>query len=223
MTLPEKKIPGKQRRPAGTMSIKINHPLAGILLVTLCMVLSPGATAQDRWFQVEVIVFERLDDDALSAESWPPDPGRPPIDDSIRLLAPGESPGEQTGTFAYRLLDRSQLNLKDSYGGLRYSKAFRPLLHHAWRQPGLPQNHARRVHLYVPPAGDSGFAEAVPRIDGTLRVYLTRYLHVDADLLYRRSGVETPFRLQASRRMRSGELHYLDHPLFGLLILITPL
>ncbi|HEX9583724.1 MAG TPA: CsiV family protein [Gammaproteobacteria bacterium] len=204
------------------MANRSHRLLAGILLVTLCMLLSPGAPAQDKWFQVEVIVFERLDDDALSAESWPPDPGRPPVDDSIELVAAGETPGEETATFAYRLLDRSQLNLRDSYGGLRYSKAFRPLLHHAWRQPGLRQNHARWVHLYVPPDGEGGFAAAAPRVDGTLRVYLSRYLHVDADLLYRRRGVETPFRLQTSRRMRSGELHYLDHPLFGVLILIKP-
>ena len=204
------------------MANRSHRLLAGILLVTLCMLLSPGAPAQDKWFQVEVIVFERLDDDALSAESWPPDPGRPPVDDSIELVAAGETPGEETATFAYRLLDRSQLNLRDSYGGLRYSNAFRPLLHYAWRQPGLRQRHARWVHLFVPPDGEGGFAAAAPRVDGTLRVYLSRYLHVDADLLYRRRGVETPFRLQTSRRMRSGELHYLDHPLFGVLILIKP-
>lgn len=33
----------------------------------------------------------------------------------------------------------------------------------------------------------------------------------------------TLFRLTQSRRMRSGEIHYLDHPLFGVLIQIRPL
>jgi hypothetical protein len=66
-------------------------------------------------------------------------------------------------------------------------------------------------------------AAPLPVLDGILRVYRLRYLHVDVDLVYHRSGVDTPFRLQTSRRMRSGELHYLDHPLFGLLILVTPL
>jgi hypothetical protein len=28
--------------------------------------------------------------------------------------------------------------------------------------------------------------------------------------------------MQASRRMRSGELHYIDHPLMGVLIKVTP-
>ena len=31
-----------------------------------------------------------------------------------------------------------------------------------------------------------------------------------------------PFRLIDSRRMRSGELHYVDHPAFGVLALATP-
>ena len=31
----------------------------------------------------------------------------------------------------------------------------------------------------------------------------------------------TVFRMTASRRMRPGELHYLDHPLFGLLVIVT--
>ena len=38
------------------------------------------------------------------------------------------------------------------------------------------------------------------------------------------SGYDRPpvaYRMSASRRMRPGELHYLDHPLFGLLVLVT--
>lgn len=34
--------------------------------------------------------------------------------------------------------------------------------------------------------------------------------------------VTRDFRLNESRRMRSGELHYLDHPLFGLVARVTP-
>lgn len=201
---------------------KLRFP-GGLWLLALGMLLSISAPAQDRWFQVEIIVFERLDEDGVWAEAWQPDPGRPPVDESINLLAAADATGEETGTFAYRLLNPRSYSLKDSYGGLRYSKSFRPLLHYAWQQPALSQMLARWIHLYVPPDSAGGFAPAPPRLDGTLRVYLTRYLHVDTDLLYQREGSEIPVRLQASRRMRSGELHFLDHPLFGVLILVTPL
>jgi hypothetical protein len=30
------------------------------------------------------------------------------------------------------------------------------------------------------------------------------------------------YRLQQSRRMRSNEVHYLDHPLFGIIVQVTP-
>lgn len=95
-------------------------------------------------------------------------------------------------------------------------------------------------------------------LDGTLRVHRSRYLHVEADLLYYRpldgdtsvppgndpggsTMLDSPdtaliaqllaeedraprvFRLTESRRMRSRELHYLDHPLFGMLVEIVPL
>ena len=34
--------------------------------------------------------------------------------------------------------------------------------------------------------------------------------------------VPTLFRLEATRRMRSRELHYYDHPMFGVLVKVTP-
>ncbi len=83
-------------------------------------------------------------------------------------------------------------------------------------------------------------------VDGSFRLYRGRYLHVLADLmLYRSQPTMSPpkeqsrtfsdaqqvsqtppplsrFRLSEHRRMRSRELHYLDHPLFGLVVQITP-
>ncbi len=83
----------------------------------------------------------------------------------------------------------------------------------------------------------------VRSLDGTIKLHLGRYLHLETDLLYRSSQPPaaapavnntfllsideikpppTQFRMQQTRRLRSGELHYLDHPMFGMLILITP-
>ena len=69
-------------------------------------------------------------------------------------------------------------------------------------------------------------------MQGTVEVSLARYLRVDLDLLYIRpaggevaapEAVPTRFRLVTERRMRSRELHYVDHPLFGVLVWIEPL
>ena len=81
-------------------------------------------------------------------------------------------------------------------------------------------------------------------LDGYIKIILSRYLHADFDLVYT-TGLplqETPagssansdspslttpiepviYRLQEIRKMRSKELHYLDHPVLGALILATP-
>lgn len=75
------------------------------------------------------------------------------------------------------------------------------------------------------------------RFDGTVTVSLSRYLHMKTDINYynpevylaeqiAQQSIDTPsiehFRLQSSRRMRSKEIHYIDHPYFGIIALITP-
>jgi len=81
---------------------------------------------------------------------------------------------------------------------------------------------------------------SLKQIDGTVKVVLGRYLHFYTDLIFLRplvtqanerpadgqSAASIPFtyyRVKSHRRMRSGELHYLDHPLLGILVQITPL
>ena len=76
------------------------------------------------------------------------------------------------------------------------------------------------------------------QLDGTVKVVLGRYLHVYTDLIFRQPIIEkieysdgqvertnmlADFRIRIHRRMRSQELHYLDHPLLGILVEITPI
>ena len=75
------------------------------------------------------------------------------------------------------------------------------------------------------------------RFDGTITVSLSRYLHLKTDITYynpevylseqiAEQNIDTPnieyFKMVESRRMRSKRIHYLDHPYFGILALITP-
>jgi hypothetical protein len=74
---------------------------------------------------------------------------------------------------------------------------------------------------------------------GTIRVHLSRFLHITLDLTYEADGASSSglsaggdgldelalrprYRLAATRSARSGELHYFDHPAFGVLVRITP-
>lgn len=73
------------------------------------------------------------------------------------------------------------------------------------------------------------------QLDGTVRLYSRRYLHLALDLRWTQlddggaasSGELLPesvlrsFRLNETRRMRRNQLHYFDHPRFGVLARVT--
>ncbi|HJP34523.1 MAG TPA: CsiV family protein, partial [Gammaproteobacteria bacterium] len=74
---------------------------------------------------------------------------------------------------------------------------------------------------------------------GTIRLHVSRFLHVTVALRYqsKRATDELPsaaygdlaeielppqYDLNIQRRTRSGELHFFDHPAFGVLVLVQP-
>ncbi|MDF1629736.1 MAG: CsiV family protein [Alcanivoracaceae bacterium] len=66
---------------------------------------------------------------------------------------------------------------------------------------------------------------AIRELQGALRFHLSRYLHIEPILWFgsdTAEGQRVWVKIDQNRRMRSEELHYLDHPLFGLLVRITP-
>jgi hypothetical protein len=71
------------------------------------------------------------------------------------------------------------------------------------------------------PQEDGSFSE----MRGDLKLYLSRYLHVEPNLWYTdesADGQRFNVVIDQRRRMRSEELHYIDHPLFGLLLYLEP-
>ena len=207
-----------------------------VLAATFAAMLALPAVASARWLTVEIVVFDDLYGEGLHDEHWPADPGEPSLEGAVEIV---HSPGGEAGgaARAYRLVNRSALALDGIWRSLRRSARYRPFLHVGWRQRGLPPGTARPAHV-GPHLGDRESGAAGPgggerpTVQGTVKVSVARYLHVDLDLVYRRPGngeAETPgtaparFRLVSERRMRYGDLHYFDHPLFGVLMRIRPL
>jgi hypothetical protein len=108
--------------------------------------------------------------------------------------------------------------------------AYHPLVHGGWVQLGLPESATIPVDLGV---------LGVTNPAGTVRLSLTRFLHVKLDLTYldtqavQRGPAAAPgdltelpiaprYHIGDERTTRSGEIHYFDHPAFGVLIKITP-
>ncbi len=181
-----------------------------------------AAAAETRWYDVEVIIFSHNSQQYRNSEQWPVDYELPPMGVTQALL-PARSSGSKPVAFAR--LDRNSLRLNSQASRINSAKDMELLLHMGWRQPGLPEDKAVAIRL------DGGTSQ---RLSGTLKLVLSRYLHINTDLIYREprtgddsSGISTQPRYQAynlkqSRRMRSRELHYLDHPLFGMAIMVTP-
>jgi len=95
-------------------------------------------------------------------------------------------------------------------------------------------------------AGNARPQQGLFELEGWIRISLSRYLHTEADLVLREPAGAAPltegrgdpviddgasdlqqkllinYPLKEKRRMRSKRLHYLDHPQYGLLVLITP-
>jgi hypothetical protein len=128
-----------------------------------------------------------------------------------------------------RLLQPHELELGNTYRSLERIAAYAPLLHGGWVQAGLPQAQAVPVDL-----AQFGIAN----LRGEVELYLSRFLHIDVDVSYQPdAGVAAPaglsrlgefelaprYALQGERRLRSGELHYFDHPAFGVLVIVKPM
>ena len=206
------------------------HPLAVLVLTGLLAAFTAPAGAAARWYTVEIIVFDDLYDEGLHAEHWPPHPGAPSLDNAVELVPGSDAHG-------FRLVDRSELTLGTVWSRLRGTARYRPFLHVGWRQPVVRRGAARPAQV-GPGLGLAGAGASTndggerPAVQGTVQISLGRFLEVEVDLVYSRpaggeatasDAAPSRFRLASERRMRSRELHYLDHPLFGVLMWIAPL
>lgn len=129
-----------------------------------------------------------------------------------------------------RPLMPEELELGTTFNRLKAISAYEAVLHGGWIQPGLAETEAQPFDLALLGAMN-------PR--GTVKVHLSRFLHITLDLTLERpnaaSNAPTPigdglsevtfgprYHLSTTRSVRSGELHYFDHPAFGVLVRVTP-
>ena len=100
---------------------------------------------------------------------------------------------------------------------LRRSRAYQPIAHIGWTQPGYPRNGAQYLSLSSLVPGTSG-------LQGQVAVTRGRYLHLTLDMVLdgAATGDGSRYVLRQTRRMRSNERHYIDSPKFGVIAVITP-
>ncbi len=152
-----------------------------------------------------MLLFEQRG--ASNTEEMSENPAKIDTTGAIELVG-GASPASGQPT-AYQTLPAENYRLRAAFNKLNASSKYQPLFQTAWRQSIPPRERADRIHLN----GTS--------VDGIITIGISRYLHVSTDLLVQRDPANK-FRLQGTLRMRSGEVHYIDHPQGGMLIMFTP-
>jgi hypothetical protein len=167
-------------------------------------------------YQVNVIIFEHITPQVLQAEQWPAITDMPNLQNALepQLLDP----------------DDSQLKLLNHRFSRKIAQQehYKVLLDIAWQQEIPVTKYSEPIRI----TGD--------KIDGTITIHRDRYFNIATNLILTESAAYLDnigpgnyadnivdnyyksFQMKQTRRMRSKELNYLDHPLFGMLIKIMP-
>ena len=234
-----------------------------------------------RRYTVEVIVFSYLEDVSVGTEQFlpdePPPEEEPLLDEDGNPIEAPEEPedavaeiidpdleieeeepfvwivgigeddadeNDEQAKFELVLLTEDEYQLSDAIRQFELLDAYETILHTGWTQPTYPQEETPPIELQL-------FGELPDGLNGTLTLYLSRYLHLVVDLAldapvevvelpdensffsfddarrqYSRDFDAPPpqpvrYRIQENRIVKNGELRYFDHPRFGVLARIA--
>ncbi len=199
---------------------------ARFILVAL-LALGPAAAQQAtpglQSYDVELVIFRTLNANA-TGEEWNMEAAaasqRLAIPDEepspFATPAPATTPTATTATFP--TLPASKFKLSAVTDSLRRSRNYQPLAHFGWTQPGFSRDAVKAMSINSLVPGSAG-------VVGQVALWRGRYLHLTLDLVYEPRTAEESgqrFVLRQTRRMRSNENHYLDHPRFGVIAVIRP-
>ena len=191
-------------------------------LVMGLMACYSTAQAKTPNYTIEVIVFENLALKGWTEERWPDEIELPNTENSVSLSTPQKSR-------LYLKKRKSQLNDVAA----KVAKNYRILFHQTWSQNAYSPKKTPTVLIESDRSGSSNLL-------GTVKLYKTRFAHVQFDLevekripskireaVAQNQQVDLEylpthwrFNLVESRKIKPGELHYIDHPLFGILVKI---
>jgi len=213
------------------------------LSVLLCS-LAANTYAASRWYKVEVLVFKRLGAAEATDEVWRND---------VTLQYPQKRRWLHSGAegkTAYKVLPKSTHRLGGHNYTLRKSEDYKVLFHQAWQQPVTSKKHAASIIISGGERlGEHKELEGSITLSVSRYLHLQTNLWLSSLAGANQSGAEESWpllpnpasedrfdqaltnnadigrivTLKQKRRMRSKELHYIDHPEMGLLILITPI
>ncbi len=209
------------------------------LILGLVMTLTIAPPVESRSYQVEVVVFSNENSQVGEGEVWADLNSLPDFEGSIPLKSQiqinDEGIEENSVDYVKLPYEVRHLNLKSKF---ELSKELKIVLSEGWRQPKPEDNIFDYVYLHsgaVPafsPDNHLSFRETailtksfsdliVKKLQGVVGIRVSHLLYVDLDLIF--SSREGLVRLSESRKIKLKELNYFDHPLFGVLLMVSPI
>jgi hypothetical protein len=212
--------------------------MKNLIICTLIGLYSINVFAADepvvkkaRWYQVNVTFFQQQYDRSLD-ESFNYQKIDLTMSDVLTLYrdentfilaesgisAPLALHHENANALPYTLQ-----NIDDDWSKIigKLDPAYQSILYNAqWVQPVYDQQHSLPIYFE-----SSQFLLNQPQLKGLFHLHVSRYLHSKIELQYlpeHSKSLSETLSLQQSRRMRSKEVHYIDHPSIGVLIRILP-
>ena len=150
----------------------------------------------DTWYQVELIVFSHPAGN--DAEQWDATPNLA-YPSASRLLADEVStpvvisqpeqaaPTAPLQPAAFTILPSSQQALRNKAAAIQRSSRYQILFHEAWNQQMTDQANA--LPIVLDRSGDGG---AWPELQGTIKLYVARYLYLETNLWLNTRGEYLP-------------------------------
>lgn len=157
---------------------------------------------------------------------------------AIDLVLPEFSINDEPPNFSLLPTEKMSLNREETR--LVKNQNYQVLLHIAWVQNVEDKWHSKSVHI----AGGHNYTiegELANEVEGTVTVSQDKFINIKTDLCFTEPTDSIDFsqmrmsnqfynlpqilsyHITQSRRMRAGELNYLDNPSFGVLVKVTPL
>lgn len=178
----------------------------------------PSSSIHSKIYQVNLIVFKNRDSTNLNNQILGTHPHQPNTTNAIELGSMGES-------LNWKILPNSAFQLSTPLARIEKSRKYQVITYLAWKQPINSGHSAKAVHII---AGNN------QELNGTIKLSLTNYLILSVDLVLmppyitdtniqngNPSENSVNFSLNQTIRMRLGEIHYLDNPMYGVLVLVN--
>lgn len=245
-----------------------------LVCLILCSCL-PLTALSAPWYRIEMMLIHYSDDANITRETWPlaldpvfdeqPDHVMTQLDwwtqpsDQLTVWNGFRAWPSAPALWPAPLTHLDSLTMTAQAERINRQRDMQVVWHQAWIEPIQTEQTAIVHALRIQP-------DNAPNVDiqGNVRFYLSRFLHIQTQLTVQhylpeseasvldptqrmslddtiirpllqaetttQSQLEHPIRvplraaqIEQSRRMRSGELHYLDHPMLGIVVRITPI